>query len=157
MFPISSRCSPSFTLMPDCAFLCSRLLGRGSVNIYKSGVPRETLNLIDTVHYANGETIKSYHNLEPRLGLRYEITPESSIKMGYNRIFQYLHLVTNTTAVTPVDIWQPSGYYFKPQKADQFSIGYYRNFKERKYEAFVEVYYKTIENVLTSKMVLNCC
>ncbi|HEX6890920.1 MAG TPA: TonB-dependent receptor [Chryseolinea sp.] len=126
-------------------------VGPGSVNIYKSGVPRETLNLIDTVHYADGETIKSYYNLEPRLGLRYEITPESSVKMGYNRIFQYLHLVTNTTAVTPVDIWQPSGYYFKPQMADQFSIGYYRNFKDRKYEAFVEVYYKTIENVLDFK------
>ena len=92
-------------------------VGPGSVNIYKSGVPRETLNLIDTAHYTNWETIKSYHNLEPRLGLRYEITPEASIKMGYNRIFQYLHLVTNTTAVTPVDIWQPSGYYFKPQMA----------------------------------------
>ena len=50
-------------------------VGPGSVNIYKSGVPRETLNLIDTVQYEKGETIKSYHNLEPRLGLRYEITP----------------------------------------------------------------------------------
>jgi len=126
-------------------------VGPGSVNIYKSGVPRETLNIIDTVHYEKGETIKSYHNLEPRLGLRYEINPQSSIKMGYNRIFQYLHLVTNTTAVTPVDIWQPSGYYFKPQMADQFSVGYYRNFKDKKYEAFVEVYYKTIENVLDFK------
>ena len=126
-------------------------IGPGSVNIYKSGVPRETLNLIDTVYYERGETIKAFRNLEPRISVRYEINPASSIKMGYNRIFQYLHLVTNTTAVTPVDIWQPSGYYFKPQMADQFSIGYYRNFKERKYEAFVEVYYKTIENVLDFK------
>jgi hypothetical protein len=126
-------------------------VGPGSVNIYKSGVPRETLNLIDTVQYGKGETIKAYHNLEPRLGLRYEINPQSSIKLGYNRIYQYLHLVTNTTAVTPVDIWQPSGYYFKPQKADQFSVGYYRHFKEKKYEAFVEVYYKAIENVLDFK------
>ena len=126
-------------------------LGPGTVNVYKSGVPRETLNLIDTLHYSKGETIKAFQNLEPRLGLRYEINPESSIKMGYNRIFQYLHLVTNTTAVTPVDIWQPSGYYFEPQMADQFSVGYYRNFKEKKYEAFIEVYYKNIENVLEFK------
>ena len=127
-------------------------VGPGSVNIYKSGVPRETLNLIDTVHYSKGETIKSYHNLEPRLGLRYEITPSNHpLKWDTTGYINICTLVTNTTAVTPVDIWQPSGYYFKPQMADQFSVGYYRNFKERKYEAFVEVYYKTIENVLDFK------
>lgn len=125
--------------------------GPGAVNIYKEGVPRETVNLIDTLNFGKGENIKTYSNLEPRLGLRYEMTPVSSIKVGYNRIFQYLHLVTNTTAITPVDIWQPSGYYFKPQMADQFSIGYYRTFKEKMYDAFVEVYYKKIDNVLDFK------
>src|SRR5258708_18176308 len=85
------------------------------------------------------------------LGLLNEITPESSIKVGYHRIFQYLHFITNNTAITPVDIWQPSGYYFKPQMADQFSVGYFRNFKEKKYEAFIEAYDKQIQNVLDFK------
>ncbi|MFZ6013846.1 MAG: TonB-dependent receptor domain-containing protein, partial [Bacteroidota bacterium] len=86
-----------------------------------------------------------------RLGLRFEIDSESSLKAGYNRTYQYLHLVTNTTAITPVDIWQPSGYHFKPQMADQFSFGYFRNFKNKKYEAYVELYYKEMENVLDFK------
>ncbi len=126
-------------------------VGPADVNIYRAGLPRETVNLIDTITFAKGETIKSNFNPEPRIGLRYELSPEASIKFGYNRIYQYLHLVTNTTAITPVDIWQPSGYYFKPQMSDQVSLGYFRNFKEKKYEAFLEVYYKNIDNVLDFK------
>lgn len=126
-------------------------LGPSNINIYAPGVPRETINLIDTVKYGSGQSVTSFLNPEPRLAIRYELSGESSIKIGYNRIFQYLHLVTNTTAVTPVDIWQPSGPYFKPQMADQVSIGYFRNFKQRAYEAFAEVYYKKIDNVLDFK------
>ncbi len=126
-------------------------IGPTDINIYKSGVARETVSLIDTLHVVSGDKIKTYYNPEPRLGLRYELSPQASIKFGYNRIYQYLHLVTNTTAITPVDIWQPSGYYFKPQMSDQVSLGYFRNFKEKKYEAFIEVYYKHIQNVLDFK------
>lgn len=125
--------------------------GPAHVNVYREGMPRETLNLIDTLEFAKGDKVKSFFNFEPRLGLRYELTPNSSVKFGYNRIYQYLHLVTNTTAITPVDIWAPSGYYFKPQRGDQFSLGYYRNFKEKMYDAFVEGYYKLIDNVLDFK------
>ncbi len=126
-------------------------VGPSSVYLYKSGLPRETLNLIDTLSFKKGENVKRYFNVEPRLGFRYDISKDASIKLGYNRIFQYLHLLTNTTAITPVDIWQPSGYYFKPQMVDQFSLGYFRNFKEKKYEAFAEVYYKEMKNVLDFK------
>ena len=126
-------------------------MGPTDVNIYAAGVPRETLSLIDTVHYNSGQTVKSFFNWEPRLGLRIDVSSQSSIKIGYNRIFQYLHLITNTTAITPVDIWQPSGYYFKPQMADQLSVGYFRTLKDKKFETFVEVYYKKIANVLDFK------
>ncbi len=126
-------------------------LGPATVYTYQPGQPRETLYIADTLTYGKREIVKSYNSFEPRLGMRYDLPREASIKFGYNRIYQYLHLVTNTTAVTPIDIWQPSGYYFKPQKADQFSLGYFKNFKEKKYEAFVEVYYKDIHNVLEFK------
>ncbi|MEK6782994.1 MAG: carboxypeptidase-like regulatory domain-containing protein [Bacteroidota bacterium] len=132
-------------------FSLFQAVGPSDVFLYKSGLPRETLNLIDTISFASGESVKQYFNVEPRLGLRYEISKDASVKLGYNRIFQYLHLVTNSTAITPVDIWQPSGYYFKPQMVDQFSLGYFRNFKEKKYEAFAEVYYKEMQNVLDFK------
>ncbi len=126
-------------------------LGSDSVLIYAPNAPLEPLNVIDTIYFSNGKVIKSYNNFEPRLGLRYSLKNESSLKFGYNRIFQYLHLVTNTTAVTPIDIWQPSGSYFKPQRVDQFSFGYFKNLKDRNYEFFAEVYYKILENVLEFK------
>lgn len=126
-------------------------LAPATVYTYQPSQPRETLYIIDTLTYDKGDKVKSYNNFEPRVGLRYDLPREASLKFGYNRIYQYLHLVTNTTAVTPIDIWQPSGYYFKPQQVDQFSLGYFKNFKEKKYEAFVEVYYKDINNVLEFK------
>lgn len=126
-------------------------LGPGTVNVYEPGKPLETLYQTDTLHFQQGEKIKAYQNVEPRVGLRYDLPKTASIKFGYNRIYQYLHLVTNTTAVTPIDIWQPSGYYFKPQQVDQFSLGYFKNFKDKKYEAFVEGYYKVLDQVLEFK------
>lgn len=128
-----------------------KAIGPGTVNLYKEGLPVETTNFDKTISFSSGQKIKAYHGLEPRASFRYSLTPTSSIKAGYNRIYQYLHLVTNTTAVTPVDIWQPSGYYFKPQMADQFSLGYFKTFKEKTYDAFIEVYYKEIEHILDFK------
>jgi len=125
--------------------------GPAKVNIYEEGVPKSPTTQIDLIEYGAGEKIKSYSGLEPRFSFRYNVTPSSSIKAGYNRIYQYLHLVSNTTAITPVDIWQPSNFYFKPQVADQVSIGYFKNLKEKMYETFVEVYYKKIDNIIDFK------
>jgi hypothetical protein len=134
-------------------------IGPGTVNIYKPDLPLEIPNLTNTISYKSGETIKSYNGLEPRVSFRYTLSSTSSIKFGYNRIYQYLHLVTNTTAITPIDIWQPSGYYFKPQLADQFSIGYFRTSKNKMYDAFIEFYHKKIDNILDfkdgAKLILN--
>ncbi|CAN5382142.1 carboxypeptidase-like regulatory domain-containing protein [soil metagenome] len=125
--------------------------GPASVNMYKPNAPIEITNVTSTVQYGSGELIKFYMGVEPRLSFRWKAGPTSSVKLGYNRMYQYLHLVTNTTAVTPVDIWQPSGYYFKPQRADQVSLGYFRDFKEKKYALSVEVFYKYINNILDFK------
>lgn len=126
-------------------------LGPGKINLYDPNLARETYNKVGEEEYAKGDVINTYVGPEPRASLRYTLNPSSSVKAGYNRIYQYLHLVTNTTAVTPVDIWQPSNTYFKPQLADQYSLGYFKNFKEKTYEAFFEVYYKTIDNILDFK------
>jgi hypothetical protein len=81
------------------------------------------------------------------------------VKAGYTRTYQYLHLITNTAAVTPVDIWQPSSTDFKPQLADQISLGYFRNFGDRKYEAYAEGFYKYTSSILDfrngAKLILN--
>jgi hypothetical protein len=132
-------------------FSIFNVIGPATVNIYEPGVPKSTSSQIDVVNYGNGETVQTYSGLEPRVSLRYNLNDNSSIKAGYNRIYQYLHLVSNTTAITPVDVWQPSNKYFTPQVADQVSIGFFKNFKDKMYEAFIEVFHKDIDNILDFK------
>ncbi len=94
------------------------------------------------------ESIKTYNNLEPRFSIRYQMTPSTSLKASYNRMAQYLHLVSNTTASTPVDVWTPSTNNIKPQIADQIALGYFQNFKNNTYEFSSEVYYKSLDNLI---------
>ena len=92
------------------------------------------------------ESIQTYNNLEPRFSLKYELTASSSIKASYNRMVQYIHLISNTSASTPLDVWTPSTREIKPQIADQFAVGYFKNFQNNAYETSVELYYKDIQN-----------
>ena len=71
---------------------------------------------------------------------------ESSVKANYTRSVQYLHLLSNTSSVTPVDVWTPSGKFIKPQLSDQFSLGFYKNIKEKEYTVELETYYKSTAN-----------
>ena len=126
-------------------------LGPAWVNEYEKGIPRESGGATDSLYFGAGKVIKTYSGLEPRVSVRWITGPASSIKLGYNRMYQFLHLISNTTAVTPVDIWQPSGYYFKPQRANQISLGYFKDFHEKKYGASTETFYKSIKNILDFK------
>jgi hypothetical protein len=101
--------------------------------------------------YANGETIKLYGGFEPRLSGRYQLNEVSSVKASYNRNYQYMHLLSNTTTSSPTDIWVPSSNNVKPQIADQTAIGYFRNFKDNMFECSVEAYYKTLKNQIDYK------
>jgi hypothetical protein len=134
-------------------------VGPGTVYLYQPDKAIEPRNMIDSVSYGSGDIIKTYTGLEPRFSARYTLGGSSSVKFGYNRMYQYMHLVTNTAAVAPVDIWQSSNTYFKPQIADQFSLGYFRNLAENSYETFVEFFYKKVSNSLDfkdgSQLILN--
>ncbi len=94
------------------------------------------------------ESIQTYSNLEPRASLNYQFNDRSSVKASYSRTAQYLHLISNTTASTPLDVWTPSTNNIEPQTADQYAIGYFRNFKNNTYEASAEVYYKDMNNLV---------
>ena len=96
--------------------------------------------------YKKSESIETFNNLEPRLGLSYQLNESSSVKASYTRTSQYLHLLSNTSAVTPLDVWTPSGKYIKPQLSNQFAIGYYKNFNDSKYSLEFETYYKRTKN-----------
>lgn len=105
-------------------------------------------NLLSETRYESGESIQTYGGLEPRLSATYLLNSSSSLKLGYNRNYQYLHLLSNATSSTPTDVWVPSSNNVEPQIADQVSLGYFRNFKDNMYETSVEVYYKDMQNVI---------
>lgn len=93
----------------------------------------------------------NYGGLEPRLSINYKINSKSSIKAGYSKMRQYIHLISNTASVTPVDIWKLSNQEILPTVADQFTIGYFRNFDFNNYETSAEVYYRDIDNLIDYK------
>ena len=132
----------------------TRLGGQNLVD-YENNLPvvyNETLDIyeagndIGETYYKKGESIKNFGNLEPRLALSYQLNNVSSIKAGYSRVAQYIHLLSNTTSVTPLDVWTPSGKYIEPQISDQYALGYFKNFKDNTYSLEVEAYYKTTDN-----------
>ncbi|HEX8041270.1 MAG TPA: TonB-dependent receptor [Chryseosolibacter sp.] len=102
----------------------------------------------DTVSYNNGEVIKRYSGFEPRISLSFLINTMSSVKASYYRGFQYLHLISNTSSSTPQDYWVTSGPYLKPQSGDQYSLGFFRNLEDHRYEFSVEGFYKNIANAV---------
>jgi hypothetical protein len=126
-------------------------LGPANVYQYQPGQPRSPETVVDSTQYAAGQNIKTYIGPEPRLALRYSLDANSSIKLGYNRIYQYIHLISNSLAVSPIDVWQASNYYFKPQIGDQVSLGYFKNVHDNMYELSVEGFYKKIQNILDFK------
>ncbi|WP_158978505.1 TonB-dependent receptor [Cellulophaga sp. L1A9] len=103
-------------------------------------------DVVTTENFDDGELVKTYGGLEPRVGLTYLLSDESSFKASYGRNRQYLHLVSNSTSGTPIDLWIPSSNNVKPQIADQYALGYYRNFKDNAFETSAEIYYKDMQN-----------
>ncbi len=121
------------------------ILGGTTYNIYDKGVKQDSVVLADN-------TIgKTYFNLEPRLAFNFIINNKSSIKTGYARNTQNLHLLSNSTSSNPTDQWIGSSYNIKPEIADQVSLGYFRNFANNKYEFSAETYYKSLQNQVDYK------
>ncbi len=122
-------------------------IGPGKIYTYRDTIPNVSKPLADTSNAASGKVISKYWNPEPRFSIKYDLTTTSSIKASYTRISQYLHLVSNTTASTPLDVWTPTTNNIKPQLCDQVALGYFKNFGENNdYESSVETYYKTMQN-----------
>jgi len=106
----------------------------------------ESGNKTSARDYGKWESITYYGGFEPRVSARYSLGKTDAIKASYNRVHQYMHLLSNSTTTSPTDIWVPSSNNVKPQIADQFAIGYFRNFKDNIFEASLELYYKSLQN-----------
>jgi hypothetical protein len=126
-------------------------LGPSTVNSYAPGHPITTDNQTGTTQYASGKFIKTYGGPEYRISSRFVLTDNLSIKAGYNTQRQYIHMLSNTTAIAPTDIWKLSDPNIRPQHGDQLSLGLYRNFKNNTIETSLEVYYKHINDYLDYK------
>jgi hypothetical protein len=144
--------SPKLSLYLGVRYSFYNYLGPRDVYVYPKDFSREPSNIIDTVHYSSGKPIASYHGPEPRLSVRYSVTNRFSVKMSYNRMRQYIQMLSNTTAITPVDIWKLSDSYIQPQLGDQVSVGLYKNIEGRNLiETSLEGYYKTMTNAIDYK------
>jgi len=121
------------------------VLGGDTFNTYENGM------LTDSKFLEKGKFGKTYVNLEPRISANYRINEVSSVKGGYSRNTQNLHLLSNSNSGNPTDQWIGSSYTVKPEIADQISLGYSRNFNNNNYELNAEVYYKDMKNQIDFK------
>lgn len=143
--------SPKLALSAGIRYSLIQSLGPDQVFRYREGAAIEDFNIVDTLAYGKGEVIRQYSGWEPRLSMRYRLGKNASLKLSYNRMRQYIHLISNTTASTPVDIWQLSTDYIPPQISDNYSVGFFRNFKENTIETSLEVFYRDIQNLVDYK------
>lgn len=107
--------------------------------------------LVDSTSYNSFKWVKTQGGPEPRIALNYSLDSRSSLKASYNHIHQFVHLLSNTTSSTPTDVWLPTSDNVKPQIADQWSAGYFRNSANNVFESSVELYYKNLQNQIDYK------
>ena len=128
-------------------------LGQKELNLYENNQAvgyntdlqlYEEINPIGSESSSTNKVIKSFLNLEPRLAISYKLDDNTSLKTSYNRMTQYLHLISNTSSPTPLDVWTPSGKYIQPQILDQIAIGYFKRYN--KYDLEIESFYKKTKN-----------
>lgn len=130
-------------------------LGQEELNVYANDNPvnfdpflliYQEADPISVATPGRGGTLATFNTFEPRFSFAYTWNATNAIKGSYTRIAQYLHLLSNTSSPTPLDVWTPSGPFVKPQLLDQYALGYFRNFREGRYTLETEMFYKDIQN-----------
>lgn len=130
-------------------------LGQDELNVYEDNNPvifdpfqlvYQEADPIDVSTPSRGDQLASFTNLEPRVSLAYAFNDDISVKASYTRLSQYLHLLSNTSSPTPLDVWTPSGPFVKPQLLDQYALGFFKNFQNGDYTLETEIYYKDVQN-----------
>ncbi len=151
----SQKISANFTLKYGIRYSNFKRLGQDALNTYTNDtavIYNQELQKYESAvatgveTYKRSDVIASFNNFEPRISFSYLLDDDTSIKASYNRMAQYLHLLSNTASPTPLDIWAPSGNFIKPQLLDQFAVGYFKDINEGDYSLESEVFYKDIQN-----------
>ncbi|WP_405382473.1 TonB-dependent receptor [Maribacter sp. LLG6340-A2] len=130
-------------------------LGQDELNVYANNNPVDfdpflliykEAEPINVINPGRGTTLSTFSNFEPRASLSYTLNETSSLKASYTRLAQYLHLLSNTSSPTPLDVWTPSGPFVKPQLLDQYALGYFKNLADGDFSVESEVFYKDVQN-----------
>ena len=143
--------SEAFLLSAGIRYSLFNALGDSEVRIYEDGMPKNDDTVIDTQVYDDLESVANYSGPEFRFSARYILAEGLSVKASYNNTYQYIHTLSNNTTVSPTDTYRVSGYHLKPQQAQQYSLGIFKNFDANNVETSIEGYYKTSDNVLDFK------
>ena len=138
--------TPRFSLRLGMRLSCFQNVGAEDVYVFN-----EIYTVSDTIHYGKGEVFNTQINPEPRVAAMYRLDEHSSLKASYSRTAQYAQIASSATGGLPFDVWFPTSPNVKPQKCDQFALGYFRNFKNDAIETSFEVYYKNMQNVIDFK------
>ncbi len=121
--------------------------GNGHRYLYGADLPYSTDNIIDTIATSTNKVETTYVNPEFRFSANYSVDEYSSVKVSYSKTSQYIHMLSNTTAISPTDTWKLSDRYLTPQTGRQVSAGYFRNFNYNRFETSVEGFYKRIYDI----------
>ena len=139
--------TPRLTFRAGLRLSCFQNIGEEDLYVFDDIL----YEVMDTLHYGKGEVFNTVINPEPRLAAKFQIDEHSSVKASYSRTVQYAQVASSATGGLPFDVWFPTSPNVKPQKCDQFALGYFRNFFDDDLETSVEVYYKNMQNVIDFK------
>jgi hypothetical protein len=142
---------PDLTISMGLRYSLFWALGPANAYRYSPGSPKNEDSVVDTLNYAKNNIVKTYHGPEYRLSARYRLSNNISVKGSYNRTRQYIHMLSNTVAVSPTNTWKLSDANLAPQVGDQVSAGYYQDLRNKSYELSVELYYKWLHNIVDYK------
>lgn len=140
------KLSPDFSVIGGLRYSFFQRMGPDTVFSYAPGALRLDENVAEILTFSKGKVSKSYGGIEPRLSLRYSLNDNTSIKASYNRMRQYVQLISNTTAALPTARWGTSDLNILPQIADQVSVGFFKNLEENRWETSAELYYRKAQN-----------
>ncbi|CAM1367436.1 TonB-dependent receptor [Tenacibaculum sediminilitoris] len=130
-------------------------LGAHEQRIYESNKPKNSSNIVETNNYDSNEIYKTYNGFSYRVGSRYSLTDDLSIKASINKSFQYIHRLSNNTTASPLDTWRLSDSNILPQEGLQFSLGVLKYINDTDYEVSLETYYKQYKNLIDYKVGAN--
>lgn len=141
------KIAEKITLYAGLRYSSFRTLGPNIILLYEPGVPYSEENVADTLFFGKNAVSQTYGGLEPRISLNVRLNTQQAVKFSYNRLRQYLHLISNTTAATPSDTWQVANRYLRPQVSDSYNAGWFFTKDDKRWETSVELFYRNTEDV----------